>query len=435
MSNPTVITKENKVLGEKYYYFRHISGLDVYLFPKDLTTSYALFGTSYGSIDNCFIPDGKSELEKVPDGIAHFLEHKMFECEDGSDLFEKFALTGASANAYTSYTHTMYLFSCTENFKKSLEILLDGIKSPYFTKENVAKEQGIIAQEIKMYEDNVHDALFQGLISSMYSENAVRVPIAGTVESISKITPELLYKCYDTFYRLSNMSLCVCGNIDISDVIDVCDRVLKEEKPIKIESVRSYPSEKPEVASSRFSRKMRLSKPIFAIGVKDVNIPKDPAERLKKRVTMEILAGVLFGECSPLSVSLYEQGLTRNPISFYVDHNDAFSFFEIGGESDDPEEVFERFKAHIESVKSAGISEDDLKRVARALYGEFISIFDSSANIANEFLPFIMEGYDVFDYIDTFENITADGVNSALHELFNENFYTLATIYPQDENK
>ncbi len=432
MKKYDIITRENTALGEKYYSFRHESGLNVYLFPKDLTTAYALFGTSYGSIDSCFIPKGESEFEKVPDGVAHFLEHKMFECEDGSDLFESFAKTGASANAYTSYTSTMYLFSCTENFEKSLEILLNGIKSPFFTKENVAKEQGIIAQEIRMYEDSVQDALFQGMISSMYESCPIKIPIAGTVESISKITPEVLYKCYNTFYSLSNMALCVCGNIDVSDVIRVCDKVLKPESDTRIESKRLLP-ERAEVVSDRFTRKMRLSKPIFAIGVKDILISESPAERLKKRVVMETLSEYLFGDCSELSVSLYEEGLIRNPLSFYVDHCEAFSFIEIGGESDDPEEVFRRFKAHIEKVKKEGIDKDTLVRTVRAQYGEIISMFDSVSSIANEFLSFIMDGYDIFDYVEAYEKIDVSDVNNALHELFNEKYYTLATIVPQDE--
>ena len=433
MRSPKVVTKENKALGEKYFYFKHESGLDVYVFPKDLTTSYALFGTSYGSIDSYFVPKGKSVYEKVPDGVAHFLEHKMFECEDGEDLFEKFAVTGASANAYTSYTSTMYLFSCTENFEESLEILLDGVKSPHFTEENVEKEQGIIAQEIRMYEDSVHDALFQGLISSMYEKNFVRIPIAGTVESILKITPEILYKCYDTFYSLSNMALCVCGNIDVATVIRVCDKMLKDEPSVNIETARCPSNERAEVVSNRFVRKMRLSKPIFAIGVKDIKISENATERLKKRVIMEALAEYLFGDCSELSVSLYEEGMIRNPLSFYVDHNAAFSFIEIGGESDDSEKVFERFKAYIERVKTDGISEDVLKRVVRAQYGELISIFDSVSNIANEFLSFIMDGYDIFDYIEAYEKINVNDVNTALSELFDEKYYTLATIIPQGE--
>ncbi len=424
--------RENKKLGEKYYYFKHDSGLTVYIFPKDLTTAYAIFGTRYGSVDNCFRTASDSDFISVPDGIAHFLEHKMFESEDGEDLFEKFAHTGASANAYTSFLHTMYLFSCTENFKKSLEILLGGVTSPYFTVENIAKEQGIIGQEIRMYEDNVHDALFQGMVKSMYRSNNVRKEIVGTVKSISQITPEILYKCYNTFYNLNNMALCVCGNIDINEVIETCDKVLKKAPETSIESVWSTGKEPNEVLNPRFTRKMQVSKPIFAVGIKDIDISQNAAERLKKRVIMETLAECLLGDSSELSLSLYEEGLIRNPLSVYVDHTRAFSFIEFHGESDDPEEVFKRFTGYVQETKKNGISHETFKQVLRSTYGELIGIFDSVGSIANEFLSFIMEDYDIFDYIDTFEKITLDDINKALTSMFKEKYYTLATIFPQD---
>ena len=424
--------RENKRLGEKYYYFKHKSGLAVYIFPKDLTTAYALFGTKYGSVDNFFRADKDSEFVKVPDGIAHFLEHKMFENEDGEDLFAKFARTGASANAYTSFMHTMYLFSCTENFKESLEILLRGVTSPYFTDENVAKEQGIIGQEIRMYEDNVHNALFFGMLKAMYASNNARTEIVGTVKSISQITPEILYKCYDTFYNLNNMALCVCGNIDVDDVISVCDDILKAAPAVDIESIWSQSEESEEVVSDRFTRKMQVSKPIFSIGVKDIRISESAAERLKKRVVVETLTECLFGQSSPFSVSLYEEGIIRNPLSSYSEHNRAFSFIELSGESENPEEVFTRFKAYVEEMKKTGVDSETFTRVLRSAYGALIGIFDSVGSIANEFLSFIMEDYDIFDYIEMFEKITLDDVNKALNELFDEKYYTLATIFPKE---
>lgn len=422
--------RENQKLGEKYYSIRHDSGLSVYVFPKKLSTSYALFGTKYGSIDNCFRTNKDKEFTRVPDGIAHFLEHKMFESADGEDLFEKFARTGASANAYTSFMHTMYLFSCTENFSESLEILLDGVTSPYFTKENVQKEQGIIAQEIRMYEDNVADACFSGMLSSMYRSNNVRIPIAGTVESISEITPEILYKCYDTFYNLNNMALCVCGDVSVDEVITVCDKVLKKAPDIKIESIWSEENEPSHVSESLFTKKMQLSKPIFTIGIKDTDISRDASERLKKRVIMETLSECMFGQSSEISVSLYEQGDIRNPLSLYVDHNSAFSFIEIGGESDKPEEVYEKLKEYIREMKKRGIDSETFTRVLRSAYGDLIGIFDSVGSIANEFLSFIMEGYDIFDYIEAFEKITLDDVNDCLDRIFDEKYFTLATVYP-----
>lgn len=429
-SSRKMVEHSYEKLNERYYSVKHQSGLDIYFFPKDFATSYALFGTKYGSVDNTFRTTPFEDYTKVPDGIAHFLEHKMFESEDGEDLFEKFARVGASANAYTSYLSTMYLFSCTENFGEALEILLTGITSPHFTKENVEKEKGIIAQEIRMYEDNVHDACYNGLLSAMYASNNVRIPIAGSIESISQITPEILYKCYDTFYNLNNMCLCVCGNIDPDEVIAVCDKVLKKASEVNIESLTSRNTEPSEVSLPRFTKKMQVSKPIFSIGIKDTNISSDAAQRRKKLVTMELLASCLFGDSSNFSLSLYEEGLTRNLISPYVTHNAAFSFIELHGESEEPEEVFDRFKEYLKKTKTEGIREDVFTRVLRSSYGDLLGIFDSVENIANEFLTFIMKGFDIFDYIKTFEQITIDDINALLSELFDEKYYTLATIFP-----
>ena len=163
--------KENKMLGEKYYMFKHKTGLDVYVFPKKMTTSYALFATRYGAVDNRFKLSDDKDFTSVPDGIAHFLEHKMFECEGGVDAFELYAKTGANANAYTSNTMTAYLFSCTEKFYESLEILLNFVTHPYFTEETVRKEQGIIGQEIRMYDDHPGARLEKGLLNALYKQN------------------------------------------------------------------------------------------------------------------------------------------------------------------------------------------------------------------------------------------------------------------------
>jgi len=254
-------TVENKKIDEKYYYIKHESGLDIYVVPKNHTNSYALFATKYGSIDNIFKLEGEPEFTEVPDGIAHFLEHKMFENEDGIDTFKKYAETGASANAYTSFNKTCYLFSCADNeekFDKSLEILLDFVTHPYFTEKTVRKEQGIIGQEIRMYEDNPGWQVYFQMMANMYKKHSVRLDIAGTDESISKITADILYKCYNTFYNLSNMALCVSGNVTPEQVKKVADKILKKSEPIKIER---FNYEEPEgVVKKRDGEKIKSFK-------------------------------------------------------------------------------------------------------------------------------------------------------------------------------
>ena len=217
----------NKELQEEMQYIVHKSGLRIYLFPKKgFSKYYAIYGTEYGSLNRTFVPHGDSDMLTVPDGVAHFLEHKMFEDENGVDAFERFAETGASANAYTSFDLTGYLFSCTDRFYDNLDILLDFVNHPHFTAENIAKEQGIIGQEIKMYDDEPEWRVFFNSLTALFENNPVKIDIAGTVESISHITPEVLYKCYNTFYNLSNMALSVAGNVTKDEVIAIADKIL-----------------------------------------------------------------------------------------------------------------------------------------------------------------------------------------------------------------
>ena len=215
---------ESSAVREKYYLHHHPSGLDIYLFPKKLTTTYAVFGANYGSVDNTFKTSKDGDFITVPDGIAHFLEHKLFANEDGSDAFEHFSAFGADANAYTSFNKTAYLFSCTDNFEESLGELLDFVTHPYFTEDSVKKEIGIIAQEIKMYDDTPSDRCFYGMLEGMYEHHSIRRNICGSVDSISKITPKLLYDCYGTFYNLSNMALVISGDVELDTVIRIAPR-------------------------------------------------------------------------------------------------------------------------------------------------------------------------------------------------------------------
>ena len=212
-------TIENKIINEKYKKYYHASGLDVYIFPKKMSTVYALLGVKYGSLYSNFKIG--EDLINVPDGVAHFLEHKLFTNEDGSDSFERFSIYGADANAYTSFNRTAYLFSCTDNFVPSLKELLYFVTHPYFTEESVASEMGIIAEEIKMYDDSPSDRCYYGMLEGMYRDNGIKKNICGTVESISKITPDILYTCYKNFYRPSNMILIVCGDVDEKEIINI----------------------------------------------------------------------------------------------------------------------------------------------------------------------------------------------------------------------
>ena len=228
---------ESKLLRDSYRCVKHASGLTVFIYPKaEMRSTYAVFGTRYGSIDKVFKRSDEDKAETTPAGIAHFLEHKLFESEDG-DAFGRYAEIGASANAYTSFETTRYLFSCTENAEQALEILLDFVQSPYFTKQTVEKELGIIGQEIKMYDDDPQWRMMFSLLRAMYHTHPIKDDIAGTVESIAEITPEYLYRCYNTFYNLNNMALCVCGNCTEEEVLALCDKMLKKSEPVEVDRV------------------------------------------------------------------------------------------------------------------------------------------------------------------------------------------------------
>ena len=425
--------KENQMLGEKNYSFKHKSGLEVFVFPKKMTTSYAILATRYGAVDNKFKLDTDSEFTCVPDGIAHFLEHKLFECEGGIDAFELFAKTGASANAYTSNTMTGYLFSCTENFYESLEILLDFVTHPYFTEKTVQKEQGIIAQEIKMYEDNPGARLHKELMKALYKKNKMRIDVAGTVESIGKITAEILYKCYKTFYNLNNMTLSICGDVDVSMVEQACDRMLTEAPKITVIRDTEDRDEPKEVNQKRVYCELDVSKPIFAIGIKDTDIPCNPSERMKKAYAMEILDEVLFSQSSAFYNELYEENLIAQDLSSGCELAKGYSFNVISSESSDPEQVYNRFVAYIEKTKKNGIDKTAFELAKRTVYASNIKSFDSTEDIANNFIFNHFDGADLLDAPEIIETIDAEYVTGLLNDCFKEEYYAMSVVNPIGE--
>ena len=400
-----------------------------------MTTAYAIFATRYGAIDNKFKINSDSEYTSVPDGIAHFLEHKLFECEGGVDAFELFAKTGASANAYTSNTMTGYLFSCTENFYESLEILLDFATHPYFTEKTVEKEQGIIAQEIRMYDDNPGARLHKELMKALYKSNKIRIDVAGTVESISEITAEILYKCYNTFYNLNNMTLAICGNVDVEKIESVCDRVLEKASDIKVIRDSEDDDEPRAVYQKRAYCNLDVSKPIFAIGIKDADIPKDPRERVKKAYATEILDEILFSQSSSFYNELYEENLIAQDLSSGCEITKHFSFNVISSESKDPEAVYSRFVEYVENVKKNGIDKEAFELSKRTVYSSNIKSFDSTEDIANNFIFNHFDGADLLDAPQIIEEIDIEYVTELLKNSFKEEFYAMSVVLPIGEKE
>ena len=428
-----ISVRENSLLGEKYYRIAHKSGLDIYVFPKKRSTAYALFAVRYGAADNCFSLGGEDPFTEVPDGIAHFLEHKMFENEDGSDAFEQFAAAGANANAFTSALTTAYLFSCTENLNESLGVLLDMVTHPHFTEQSVEKEKGIIAEEIRMGEDSPSRALYYGMIESLYKENHLRINVAGSVQSIGEIDTSLLYRCHEVFYNLRNMALFLCGDITPEQAIAVADAHLETAPPLTVRC-RENP-EPEEVAARRYCRKMQVAKPLFAIGVKDTDIPADPGERMRRQAVMDILNEILFSKSSPWRNSLYEEGLIGASLSYGYGICDRYAYQSFSGESADPEEVYRRYAAYLRKIREQGIDADAFERCKRVIYADCISSYDDTSEIAHALMDAVFDGEELFDEPAYIAGVTLADVEKALCEQFDERKTVMAVIEPLDEEE
>lgn len=425
-----IIMREDKTIGEKCYHTKHKSGLNIYVIPKKFRQSYAIFSTKYGAADNCFKLEGDKDFVKVPDGIAHFLEHKMFENEDGSDTFERFAKYGADANAFTSSEMTGYLFSCTGNYDENLEILLDYVTKPYFTPQTVAKEQGIIGQEIKMGEDNPARARYYNMMEALYADSQIKINVAGTVESIAEITADLLYSCYRTFYNLSNMVLVTSGDITMEQVLAVADKVLPIQEEKKI--VRCYNPEKAEVNKKRVKVKMAVAKPMFEIGIKDIEIQAEPKELLKKSIAGGVLYDMLFGGTSDFAIDVYESGLVRGFGAYYtIDH--IYGMGELVGESDDPEAVYDKFVKYVEEKKKTGLDRGEFERIKKANYASLVKSFDSTQNIANNATYMLLDGIDIMDYSKAVAEVSFEYTEELLRKLFDEKYYAMSVVEPLDK--
>ncbi|MBE6577687.1 MAG: insulinase family protein [Ruminococcaceae bacterium] len=431
MNNYTSERFESALLGEHYQKIDHPSGLSIYVFPKKMSATYALFGTKYGSINNVFRPFDKDCDVTVPDGIAHFLEHKLFFNEDGSDSFERFTALGADANAYTTFDKTVYLFSCTHNLDASLEELVTFVTHPYFTDESVKKEIGIIAEEIKMYEDNPSNRCFYGMLEGMYKSHSVKRNICGSEKSIKQITPELLYGCYNAFYRLDNMALVICGDVDAKSVLRIVDPLLpKSSTGRPTLCINENEAEEREAYMPLVEQKMQVAKPLFDIGFKDVDISSDPRQRLKKCITMAIINDVLFAKSGSLYSSLLDRRLISPNISCVYNICHSFAFNNVSGEADDPKLVCEEILKYIDSVRERGIEIADFERTKKVMYAEWVMSFDSTEDIANELFNSICEGSEFFDYADVLNEITLEDVNELLRHSFDKTTMTLSIINP-----
>ena len=422
---------KNKATGEELYYGTHSSGLEMYIIPKKgYSKTYAIFGTRYGSVDSEFVVPGETEATKVPDGIAHYLEHKMFDQPDGSNVFDKFSKYGGNANAFTSFNMTAYLFSATSNIEENLETLMDYVQSPYFTKESVEKEQGIIGQEIRMYDDDGKWRLFFNFLDCIYQNHPVKKDIAGTVESISHITPDYLYKCYNTFYNLSNMVIVVIGDIDPVKISKVIENGVKKNEPFSQEIKKIYPSEPDEISKPYAEQTLSVAKPLFMTGFKDVDNSLKGKELLKKSIEMNILLKMLFGKSSKLYKELYEKGLISNSFSFEYTFQPDYAYSSVDGESSEPKTVYNAIIDEIERIHRDGLSIESFERIKKVIWGEYIRMQNDVEDYAHTFIQMKLMGVDYFEFPEAYSEISFEDIQNRFKNHFVKERSVLSVINP-----
>ena len=419
---------ENKTVKEKAYFEELDNGLKIIIIPKENTNKkMAIIGTKFGSIDNHFIKPKTKEEVTIPDGVAHFLEHKMFEQADGTNSLDTLTVIGAEANAYTTNDHTAYYFETIDNFEPAFKELLNYVFHPYYTDENVEKEKGIIAQEIKMYDDDPISKVFLNALQCMYNVCPVRIDVAGTVESINKITKDTLYNCYNTFYHPSNMVLAVCGNFTPEYVLDLIKNNMENfEKQEKIE--RIYPVEKEEVLKQKKEEEMEVSIPAFVIGIKD---KVEETDIIKKELMLNIILNCIFDENSELFKELYENGLIISEPDLEYEYSDLYSHMMIFSSSKDPEKVFTKFKEEVNKLIKEGISEKTFNRTKNKIYGRLVTSYNSSTQIARIFMRDYLNNIMTFDYIEKWKEINLDEVNEMLKNKFKDEKMVLSVIKPK----
>lgn len=418
---------ENNKIQEKVFIEKMKNGLTVMVFPrKNIQKKYIIWGTRFGSIDNNFIAPGDNEPTKVPDGIAHYLEHKLFEQENGKNSLDVLSSLGVDANAYTSNSMTAYLYECSDNFYEALDEFMNYVQNPYFTDENVEKERGIIGQEIMMYNDYPDWRLYMNAIKCMYSKNPIKIDVAGTKETIAEINKEKLYKIYNTFYRLDNMVLIVCGDFKVEEILQEIEKRITLTRN-NTEIKRIYEEEPEEIAQKSVEEKMEISLPCFMLGYKD-KVEKE--KFAKKDLAMDIIFYLILGRSSKLYQDLYNEGLIYSELGYDYEFSKTYSHFLIQGQSTQPEKVIERIKEEIEKFKQTGFEEEEFLRIKKKLYGEYVKEYNDISVIANNLLGDYMKDLTPFIYFEEFDTLTKSEVEEILKEVLVEEKSVISIIKP-----
>ena len=424
---------ENSKVKEKLYIEKLKNGLTVMIIPKKgIQKKYIIWGTNYGSNDSAFIVPGEDKVTEVPNGVAHFLEHKLFEQENGTNSLDTLTALGVNANAYTTNDHTAYLYECTDHFYEALDEFMDYVQHPYFTDENVEKEKGIIGQEIMMYDDYPEWKVYLNALVCMYHNNPVKLDIAGSIESISKIDKDILYKCYNTFYNPGNMAMVVCGDFEPEKLLEEIKKRLIDNKS-NGEIKRIYQDEPQEIVKDRIKQKMEVSKPLYTIGIKDV--PPDNKEIVKKHISIEILLNLIIGSSSDLYKKLYDMGNSFTVPGIEYEFDKTYAHILITGQSKDPEELFDLFKKTVKEMKENGVNQEDFERIRKMIYGEYVKEYNEVSDISKMFLSDYFKGINSFDYIEEINTINVEYLEQVLKNVFDEKKMVLSVVEYYPENK
>ncbi|MDO4563128.1 MAG: pitrilysin family protein [Clostridia bacterium] len=420
----------DEALREMVCKAKHPSGMDVIVIKKKgYSKKYATFSTKYGSINTDFVVPGEGEVTHVIDGVAHFLEHKVFEQPDGTNAFERFAKFGGNANAFTSFGVTNYLFSCTDNFYENLGVLLDYVQKPYFTQENVEKEKGIIAQEVRMYDDDPNQTVFYNCLKAMYKNHPVRVEIAGSVQEIMKTTPELLYKCYNTFYNPSNMALIIVGDVDEERVGKMAEEFITKSGNGEIKQI--FPDEPKEIVESYIEAKRELSMPSFMLGYKDPETGGSGEELLRRDITSSIALELIAGHSSELYKKLYDAGDINWNFGISYDYETSFAFAAFSGDSADPKKVRDAIFAQVRAMAKTGVDIEALERCKKKMQGNMIRLLNSVEHLGNEYMFSYHRDVNLFDYPRICASVNAEDVNARISMLLDEKNAALSVVNPK----
>lgn len=421
----------NNETGDKVYKTVLKSGLRVFVCPrKDYTKKMGMFGTVFGSIDNELVDIETKERSKVPDGIAHFLEHKLFEQEDANAL-DVFSKMGVDSNAYTSFDQTVYFFETADKYEECLDKLIEFVSSPYFTDENVEKEKGIIAQEIKMYEDEPNSLVYYNLLRCMYQTHPINIDIAGTVETISKIDKETLYKCYYSYYNLKNMFLIIIGDVDVDKIIETANKLVQKYYTNRKADIveRNVIVEPEEIAKKEIETNLPISTPAECVGFK-LKVLKGK-ESVKAMVLSDIINDVCFSTTSKFYQELYKQGVIISEPDFSFESGREFSHVVISAYVLDTKKYEEKLFEYIENLKQNGIDEERFKIVLNKKKGEMIYNSERLTWIYRSIIESVIQDIDVYEEANVLNSITKEDVDLFIRENLNMDKCCISKVMPK----